>query len=493
MNEETLPGTSLSLSTPPPPLADEDAVSTASESHKVFILDTNVLLSDSDALTSFGANDVLLPFTVIEELDRHKDRMDETGRNAREAVRRISKAISAAGNVEELKKGISLGEDKGKLIILSTADVRKSLEKLNLADLKLPEELSTDKGGDNAILEFCVLVQTAMASKVNVPVIFVTRDVILQVKAKVLGLECEDYRKFHVATDTSRLYTGVSVLKDVDVDAFYADKEGFRLPPEVTESLRPNQFLVLKDIRKTKQSALVRFVDKKKPLRELDKWTPGNLKPRNKEQEFVIDLLHDKSVKLVSLAGLPGSGKTLLALACGLEQVMKEKAYKTLVVCRPVMPVGKDIGFLPGTLEEKMEPWIAPIKDNLRFLLNQSNGGKKVKSSEENLNMLFEMGTIEVEAMTFIRGRSIANAFILIDEVQNITQHEIKTILTRAGEGSKIVLTGDLDQIDNLHLDSVSNGLAVVTEKFKDHAIAGHVTLIKGERSELATLASQLL
>ena len=489
MNEEineTSPGFLPSI---PPP--------SSTTSHllhpKVFILDTNVLLSDSDALTSFGENDVLLPFTVIEELDRHKDRMDETGKNAREAVRKISKVISSAGDGEELKNGISLGDGKGKLAIFSTADARNKLP-LDIRNIKLPEELGTEKSGDNAILEFCVVVRAIHEHLHNdMPVIFVTRDVLLQVKAKILGLHCEDYKKFHVATDTSRLYTGVAVLKDVDVNAFYEDKEGFRLPSSITDELHPNQFLVLKDVNKTKQSALVRFIDKKKPLRELDTWTPGALKPRNKEQEFVIDLLHDKSIKLVSLAGLPGSGKTLLALACGLEQVMKEKSYKTLVVCRPVMPVGKDIGFLPGTLAEKMEPWIAPIKDNLRFLLNQSNGGKKAKSSEESLNILFESGTIEVEAMTFIRGRSIANAFILIDEVQNITQHEIKTILTRAGEGSKIVLTGDLDQIDNMYLDSVSNGLAVVTEKFKDHTIAGHVTLVKGERSELATVASQIL
>jgi PhoH-like ATPase len=447
---------------------------------KLFILDTNVLLSDSQALLSFGDNDVVLPFKVIEELDRHKDRMDETGKNAREAARKLSEFTKQATG--SLSDGLSLGTGRGTLKVMSAQDLPTTVD--------LPAEISEAGSGDNTILRFAM---SMAASFPEETVVLVTRDVLLQLKSKAVGVTCEDYKKFHVATDTSRLYSGVKVLKNVDVDEFFADKEGFRLPEEVSRELMPNQFLVMKDNATPPKSALVRFLDKKKPLREIDKWVPGKLTPRNKEQQFVIDLLHDKSVKLVSLAGLPGSGKTLLAIACGLEQVMTEKAYKTLVVCRPIMPMGKDVGFLPGTLAEKMEPWVAPIKDNLRFLLAQASGGKKAKGTEDSMKMLFEMGIIEVEAMTFIRGRSIANAFILIDEVQNITQHEIKTILTRAGEGSKIVLTGDLDQIDNMYLDSVSNGLAVVTEKFKEHPIAGHVTLIKGERSELANVASALL
>jgi PhoH-like ATPase len=217
----------------------------------------------------------------------------------------------------------------------------------------------------------------------------------------------------------------------------------------------------------------------------------GKLDAKNKEQRFALQLLLDPDVKLVTLAGLAGCGKTLLSIAAGLELVLEKKKYKSLVVCRPVQPMGKDIGFLPGTIEEKMEPWVAPIKDNLRFLLSAS--GKRSRNIEETLNMYFDDGTIEVEAMTFIRGRSISNAFMIIDEAQNLNAHELKTILTRVGEGTKIVLTGDIEQIDNTYVDSLSNGLTVAIEKFKDHEISGHVTLTKGERSELATLAAKIL
>jgi PhoH-like ATPase len=191
------------------------------------------------------------------------------------------------------------------------------------------------------------------------------------------------------------------------------------------------------------------------------------------------------------VVGQAGTGKTLLAIAAGLHQVMERKQYKSLIVCRPIQPLGKDIGYLPGTMEEKMEPWVAPIKDNLRYLL--SADGKKSRRGEETLQMLFDNGTIEVEAMTFIRGRSIANAYIIIDEAQNLNAHELKTIITRVGEGTKIVLTGDIEQIDNMYVDSVSNGLTIAIEKFKSYSISGHVTLTKGERSTLATLAAQIL
>jgi PhoH-like ATPase len=217
----------------------------------------------------------------------------------------------------------------------------------------------------------------------------------------------------------------------------------------------------------------------------------GKLEAKNKEQRFALSLLLDPDVKLITLAGVAGCGKTLISIAAGLEQVLEKKRYKSLVVLRPVQPVGKDIGFLPGTLQEKMEPWIAPIKDNLRFLL--SNSGKRSRNVEDTLAMYFEDGTIEVEAMTFIRGRSISNAFMIIDEAQNLNLHELKTILTRVGEGTKIVLTGDVEQIDNTYVDSLSNGLTIAIERFKDENIAGHVTLVKGERSVLASMAASKL
>jgi PhoH-like ATPase len=226
-------------------------------------------------------------------------------------------------------------------------------------------------------------------------------------------------------------------------------------------------------------------------LRPISNYSPCKIEGKNKEQKFAIDLLLNSEIPLVTVVGLAGSGKTLLAIASGLHQVIDAKRYKSLIICRPIQPLGKDIGYLPGTLEEKLEPWIAPIKDNLRYLL--SADGKKSKRGEETMQMLFENGTIEVEAMTFIRGRSIANAFIIIDEAQNLNAHELKTIITRVGEGTKIVLTGDIEQIDNMYVDSVSNGLTIAIEKFKDSEISGHVTLTKGERSSLATIAASIL
>ena len=208
------------------------------------------------------------------------------------------------------------------------------------------------------------------------------------------------------------------------------------------------------------------------------------MRPRNKEQQFALDLLMDENINIVTIIGKAGSGKSLMAIASGLEQVVETGRYKKMVVSRPVEPMGKDIGFLPGTMEEKMRPWLMPIQDNLEFLMN---------GQHENMEHLFEDKTIEIEALTYIRGRSISKAFIIIDEAQNLTTHELKTIITRVGENTKIVLTGDIEQIDSVYLDSTSNGLSYAVEKFKVHELAGHVTLVKGERSKVASLASKIL
>lgn len=239
-----------------------------------------------------------------------------------------------------------------------------------------------------------------------------------------------------------------------------------------------------------KKTALVRFLSYNKPVKKVGTFKRGvwDLKPRNKEQSFALDLLMDPNVPVVSLIGKAGSGKTLLALASALHQtfgeIANDRVYSRIVVTKPVEPVGKDIGFLPGTMEEKMLPWLAPIQDNLQFLF----GNDKI-----TLEMHMDEGRIEVEAMTYIRGRSISNAFIIIDEAQNMNRHEIKTVLTRAGEGTKIVLTGDIEQIDNVYIDGTNNGLSYVVEKFKDQEVAGHITLLKGERSKVASVAAKLL
>lgn len=443
---------------------------------KTFILDTNILLSDPNALFSFEDNNIVLPLIVCEELDRHKDRQDEVGRNARETVRKLTEVVKEN---KDLKSGVPLVSG-GNLRILSVDDVRSKRKK----PVTLPSELLMKETGDNSIITLCLEFQVAHEEE---DMTLVSRDLLLRLKADVLGIKCEDYKKVQVTSSVSKLYSGVTTIEgDFDIDELH--KEGRLYIESVhTQGLQPNEFVVLTN---GSQSGLCRFFDHGEPVVLIHKEHVGKLRSRNKEQTFAIDLLTDQEVKLVTLAGFAGCGKTLVAIAAGLEQVMAKK-YKSLVVCRPVQPVGKDIGFLPGTIEEKMEPWIAPIKDNLRFLLSPS--GKRSRNIEETLSMMFEDGTIEVQAMTFIRGRSIADAYMIIDEAQNLNAHELKTILTRVGENTKIVLTGDIEQIDNSYVDSLSNGLTVAIEKFKSHDIAGHVTLVKGERSELATLAAQIL
>lgn len=439
---------------------------------KTFVLDTNVLLSDPSAIFGFDDNNVIIPLMVLEELDHHKTRSDEVGRNARETTRKIGALVDGKSN---LNKGIAL-PGGGLLRMLSVSDVRG-----DATPLEMPAELSKPSG-DNSILELCMELQTVESTDV----VLVSRDLLMRLKALTVDVPAEDYNRVASEDGASKLYTGATELEgDFDIEAFYKDGEVF-LEPEETANLSPNQFLVLKN---GSTSALARYDSKKKAAILVKQTQVGKIATRNKEQTFALDLLNDQEIKLVTLAGFAGCGKTLLAIAAGLEQVLAKK-YKTLVICRPIQSVGNEIGFLPGTIEEKMEPWIAPIKDNLRFLLGN---GKRARQVEETLAMLFEEGTIEIQAMTYIRGRSIAGAYMVIDEAQNLNMHELKTIITRVGEGTKIVLTGDIEQIDNQKVDSLSNGLTVAIEKFKDQPIAGHVTLMKGERSELATLAAKLL
>lgn len=461
---------------------------------KTYILDTNVLLSDSNSLFGFEEHDLVLPLIVLEELDRHKDRQDEVGRNAREVVRKLADLTKVN---KDFKVGIPLGKNLGTLKILSIEDIFP-----DQVPHALPMEMESKKSGDNTIAQFCV---NYMEKQSESQVVLVTRDTILRLKAQALGIACEDYRKFNVATSVNSLYSGVRTIEreDVIVKQFYANEEQFFLPKDIEEELFPNQFVILKN---GQQSAMARFLNKGEPVLPIGKIS-SKISPRNKEQEFARELLFDESVKLVTLAGKSGCGKTLLAIDAGLEQVLNTRRYRSLVICRPVMPVGKDIGFLPGDLNEKLEPWLAPIKDNLRFLLGaseppkESNSGTRkkkiseptVKFDEQVLQSYFEEGIIEVQAMTFIRGRSIANAYIIVDEAQNTNLHEIKTILTRVGENTKIVLTGDLEQIDSTYVDSVSNGLSIAIERFKSQKISGHVTFLKGERSQLATISAEIL
>lgn len=454
---------------------------------KKFVFDTNVLLSDPNSIFSFDEHDVIIPMAVLEELDKHKNRLDEIGKNARQ----VSRTLDEMRTKGSLISGVSLpGGGKLSIVSIDCDDVSM-----------LPKELSTQKV-DNLVIGF--MLQT---KKSNDEYVLVSRDINVRIKCDSLGILCQDYLNLRVAADTSEFYRGVEVIEvsEQTIDDFYEN-----IPVVLDETvlhnkkLYPNQIVVIKNIQNnvTKKSAIARHVKSGMPLLQLTKLDQAfGLKPRNKEQTFSLDLLMDPEIKLLTLTGKSGCGKTLLAIAAGLEQLKgigSISRYEKLIVTRPVQPVGKEIGFLPGTLEEKMEPWIAPIRDNLNFLMNSKRSGRARKQNTLDndsgyLSLMQEKGLIEIEAITFIRGRSISNAFIIIDEAQNLSMHELKTIITRVGDGTKIILTGDIEQIDNVHVDIFTNGLTYAIEKFKEQQIAGHVTLLKGERSELATLAAKIL
>lgn len=481
----------LDLNTKHPVVEDKISGEMMSEK-KTYVLDTNVLLSDSNSIFSFEENDVIIPMVVLEELDRHKSRPDEVGR----AARQVTRSLDGLRELGSLVNGISL-KDGGTLRV-AQLDV-------SMKD-KLPRELQADKA-DNLIILFAMGMKDA---------VLVSKDINVRVKCDSLGIKCEDYLKLRVADDPEKFFRGVDVVEvsSETIDEFFHTGE-LSLSEQLAQEhkIYSNEIVIIKHTveGKTVKSAITKCVDAEKsrlvPIAKIEH--AFGLKPRNKEQTFSLDLLFDDKIKLLTLIGPSGTGKTLLAVASGLEQLKglgdpKHAKYDKLIVTRPVQPVGKDIGFLPGTLEEKMEPWIAPIRDNLNFLMDQrraGSGGKKNRpqtlngksQSDAYLQLMQERGLIEIEAITFIRGRSIPKAFIIIDEAQNLSMHELKTIITRVGDGTKIVLTGDIEQIDNVHVDVFTNGLSYAVEKFKEHDIAGHVTLLKGERSALATLASQIL
>lgn len=437
---------------------------------------------------------------VLEELDKHKSRQDEVGTNARHVSRTLDN-MRCDGN--SLITGVPLREG-GTLKIASIDPVYLK---------EIPPELEVSKV-DNMIIAFMLSIKNSCDA------ILVSKDINVRIKCDSLGIKCEDYLKMRVTSDPQDFYRGVEVieLEEELVDQFYLDSK-LELSHEIVTQrcLFPNQIVIIKHVAngQTSKSAITKFTGVNNtiiPIIKIDQ--AFGLKPRNKEQIFSLDLLFDPEIKLLTLAGPSGTGKTLLAVAAGLEQLKGIGSpgfakYEKLIVTRPVQPVGKEIGFLPGTLAEKMEPWISPIRDNLNFLVNNKRispsthktnrkssideSGKPKNDDGIYLSLLQEKGLIEIEAITFIRGRSIPNAFIVIDEAQNLSMHELKTIITRVGDGTKIVLTGDIEQIDNVHVDSFTNGLTYAIEKFKEHHIAGHVTLVKGERSQLATLASKIL
>ena len=437
---------------------------------KTFILDTNVLLYDPHALYRFDDNYIIIPITVIEEIDRFKKDMNETGRNARH----ISRQLDQLRKDGSLTKGISL-ENGG------TVRVEIYEEKVLK---RLPPELRVDRG-DNRILAVAV---DLLERDGKSPVILVTKDTNLRIKADALGLVAEDYESDKV--DIEELYPGYA---EMEVEPLIIDRvhgQGFA---EMEGDFYPNQFITLKDQLNPSHSAICRYDAVQRrlvPLRKTGKDGVWSIHPRNREQSFALDALLDENVKLVTLVGKAGTGKTLLAIAAGLHKVAEENVYNRLLVSRPVFPMGRDLGFLPGDIEEKLTPWMQPIFDNVELLLS---GHEAEKRHSKGYKELMAMGILDIEPLTYIRGRSIPNQYMIVDEAQNLTPHEIKTIITRAGEGTKIVLTGDPYQIDNPYVDASSNGLTYVVERFKEQEISGHITMTKGERSQLAELAANLL
>ena len=436
---------------------------------KIFVLDTNVLLHDPNALYKFQDNDVIVPLIVVEEIDKFKRAQNEVGRNART----ISRYLDEERTKGRLNKGVKLKSGGFLKVVI------KGSQKV-----KLFSSLKESQTADNLILE----VALSIAEETDqTTVVLVTKDTNLRIKADAVGLIAQDY--FNDKIDYDDLYTGNSIL-EISEASFDTFKTSGVLKLEGTSNFCHNHFVSLKSGEKNQ--ALARFFPIDNSLRQLS--APHELwgiKPLNEEQTQAIELLCDPGIKLVSLLGKAGTGKTLLAIAAGLKQVVDDETYHRLLVSRPVLPLGKDIGYLPGDVEEKLKPWMQPIIDNLEFILSCSEA--ETSKGNANYQYLVDHDWISVEPLTYMRGRSIPNQYMIVDEAQNLTPHEIKSVITRAGHGTKVVLTGDPNQIDNPFLDASSNGISYLVQRFKGQSIYGHVTLTKGERSELAELASNLL
>jgi PhoH-like ATPase len=439
-----------------------------------YVLDTSVCLTDASAIFKFGNHDIFIPLKVLEEIDSHKKRQDSVGTNARQFIRFLDE-FRINGSLE---RGVRIEKGKGIIKVVSYAILK---------DVIFPPDLDI-RHPDHTIIATAKAIQ---ANCTNRKTIVVSRDINMRVICDSIGIGAEEYISENAVTSSEELYNGfvIEPFDDEIIDRYYAGEDIMINEDEVEKSWHPNQYVMMVSNANEKKSALARFTSHHTPLKNINhkKILDWKIDARNKEQAFAIDMLMDPAIKIVTLVGRAGSGKTLCAIAAGLQQTIglrqESNHYSRLIVSRPVQPLGKDIGFLPGTMEEKMMPWLMPIQDNLKFLMGD----------RANLEMYMEKGKIEIEALTYIRGRSISNAFIVIDEAQNLTKHEVKTIITRIGEGTKVVLTGDIEQIDNVYVNETSNGLAHTIEKFKEYPIAGHMTFRKGERSELATIASKVL
>ncbi len=434
---------------------------------KNFVLDTNVLLHDPQALFAFEEHTVVVPIYVIEEVDTFKRDLSELGRSARQ-VARILDNLRKEGKLNE---GVHT-EAGGTIRVAFTAR-------------KVAAEMGDPNTVDNRILA------VALETRDNDPTArtaLVTKDINLRIRADALGISAEDYDAERV--ELTEVYSGVVEIEKTgeEIDRFYA--QGWLPLPDPYYC--PNEFVHLKNPLNASQTALGKVDLGKERIVPITRLKEGiwGVRPRNKEQVFALDLLMNDDIKLVTLIGKAGTGKTLLAIAAGLQKTAEEGTFQRILVSRPIMPLGRDLGYLPGDIEEKVSPWMQPIYDNIEFLLGLSKGDRKSgRSSRE----LIDLGILQIEPLTYIRGRSIPNQYMIVDEAQNLTPHEVKTIVTRAGDNTKMIFTGDPYQIDNPYIDSTNNGLVHLVNRFKAEKLAGHVTLQKGERSDLAELASNLL
>jgi PhoH-like ATPase len=445
---------------------------------KTFVVDTNVLLHNPNAIFLFADNEVIIPFDVIEELDSFKTNNDDLGRNARTVIRHLDH-LRAQGSLSE---GVDVKETGGR--------VRVVLEE----DQKLCPGLTANTPDNRIICTAHALKQQGKR------VVFVSKDINARIKSDTMGIVTQDFQAQRV--DFERLYTGFqeAVVPGDAIDTLFQEKT-LRLP---LEKLYANEYVLLKDQGDESHTALSKYrsdLNALVPVRARRGPVFG-IMARNVQQTMALDLLLDDSVKLVSLIGSAGTGKTLLAIAAGMTKVLNEQVYQKLLVARPIMPLGRDIGYLPGDKDEKLTAWMQPIFDNMGYLLSnrlagsggseggQNAGHASLSTVEQRIKQLMESGQVVLEPLTYIRGRSIPHQFMIVDEAQNLTPHEVKTIASRVGEGTKLVLTGDASQIDNPYLDSSSNGLSYLVERLKGKSIVGHITLTKSERSELASLVT---
>lgn len=433
---------------------------------KRYVLDTNVLLHDPNALYKFDEHIVALPIEVIEEIDKFKRELNELGSSAR----RVSRELDELRGHGSLSEGVAL-QNGGRLQIVFLPKDHDGVASSNGHKV------------DNRIVATALYLKS---QKPESPVILVTKDINLRIKADALGLQAEDYRADKASPDEIRPGAPEIQIPSFQMEVFRNTGPFLLLAQEP-----PNRYFTLVDAGNKKKTALGKVrADGRAVIPITERWQGvWGIKPRNREQHFALDALLDENVRLVTLMGKAGTGKTLLAMAAGLELVVKTGAYRRMIVARPTVSVGREVGFLPGTLEEKLNPWMQPIKDALEFIgdINMGSGTK--------IPDLMRFGQVAVEALSYIRGRSIANQFMIIDEAQNLTPLEVKTIVTRVGVGTKIVFTGDPYQIDNPFVDRLSNGLTYLERRFREHGqkISAHVELIKGERSELAEIASSIL